>query len=83
MATKSTNPGPIAAAAKTGNRLEILKACRDKVAVAIDQSGGGRDVAGLTCQMRALLVEIEGLELAGKPSAGSVADEIRSGHAAR
>ena len=49
---------------ETGNRLETLKALRQKVAEAIDKSKSGRDIAALSRQLQIVMVEIEEIEAA-------------------
>lgn len=45
-----------------GDELETLKALRDKLAVIIDKSTSGRDIAAMTRQLREILTRIEELE---------------------
>ena len=47
---------------ESGNRLETLKALRQKVAEAISKSKSGRDIAALSRQLQIIMVEIEEIE---------------------
>ena len=47
---------------ETGNRLETLKALRQKVAEAIDKSKSGRDIAALSRQLQIIMIEIEDIK---------------------
>lgn len=71
--------------AKGDNRLNTLKRLRDKVAETIDKTESGRDVASLTCQLRAVLAEIDELEKEGGKGLGGtvVADVMERAHERR
>ena len=53
----------IAEIAEKGERLETLKALRQKVANTLDTSDSGRDIASLALQMQKILIQIDELEL--------------------
>lgn len=71
--------------AKADNRLNTLKRLRDKVAETIDNTESGRDVASLTCQLRAVLAEIDEIEKEGGKGLGGtvVADVMERAHERR
>lgn len=55
-------PKKIATVASQGDNLETLKALRQKVARAIDDSESGRDIAALSRQLQLILISIAELE---------------------
>lgn len=55
MGTRKT----IVSVADGGDRLETLKALRHELAMAIQQSSSGRDIAALSRQLREVMDEIE------------------------
>lgn len=60
----------------TGNRLETLKALRQKVAEAITRSKSGRDIAALSRQLQVIMLEIEQIEETDKvDEIGNILDE--------
>lgn len=55
-------PKKIATVASQGDNLETLKALRQKIARAIDDSESGRDIAALSRQLQLVLKSIAELE---------------------
>ncbi len=55
----------VADAAKTGDRLDLLLAMRDRIAEAISKDCHPRDLAPLTRRLQDIAKEIDQLELAG------------------
>lgn len=71
----------ITKAADSGDRMETLEALRHKLAVAIDQSDSGRDIAALSKQLREVLEEIE-LAQPEEPKTRNVLEIVRQRHGA-
>ena len=71
----------ITKAADSGDRMETLEALRHKLAVAIDQSDSGRDIAALSKQLREVLEEIE-LAQPEEPKTRTVREIVRQRHGA-
>ena len=70
----------LASIADQGDNLELLKALRQKLATAIDESKSGRDIAALSRQLQIVAAQIESIEEAHKDKASSVLDEIVQRH---
>lgn len=51
----------LTAAAKTGNRREILESLRDKLAYTIENTESGRDVAALSRRLMDVIAELDAL----------------------
>lgn len=67
----------IVAAAITGNRLETLKALRERIAQQIDSCESGRDMASLSKRLIEVMDEIDVIEAAGNPGdMDAVFDEL-------
>ncbi len=64
--TQFKQPEPVSmdliTAAKSGDRLETLKALRDLLAEQLQNSGSGRDVASMSRRLMQTVAEIETLE---------------------
>lgn len=52
----------IAETAQKGNKIEIYKAMRQKIAETMDTSKSGRDIAALSKQLQIVVLKIEELE---------------------
>lgn len=50
--------------AENSGRLETLRALRQKLAEALDESKSGRDIASLALQLQKVLLQIEEIETA-------------------
>jgi len=65
-------------AAKTGNRLETLKALRSLLSERLQESGSDRDIASMSRRLMQCLTEIEELEKERDESKhGDSIDELR------
>lgn len=64
----------IFAAARSGNRVELLEAMRDAIARELDDGVGARELASLTKRLGDLALEIQKLQAV---EGGVVADESR------
>lgn len=70
----------LASVADQGDNLELLKALRQKLATAIDESKSGRDIAALSRQLQIVAAQIESIEETRQDKASNVLDEIVQRH---
>ena len=54
-------------AAENGEKLALLVAIRDKLAVSLEHTESGRDIAALTKRLIQVMDQIEEIESRGKP----------------
>ncbi|RIX26476.1 hypothetical protein [Amnibacterium setariae] len=59
-------PKPIASAARSGNRRELLVALRDHIAAQLDEGVGARELAPLSRRLVDVAAEIEAIDAATK-----------------
>lgn len=68
--------------ARSGDRVETLRALRDVLAAGIAECGSGRDLAALSRQLQQVLAELDALG-ASAPKGGTTLDEVAARRRAR
>jgi hypothetical protein len=69
-------PTALSGVARAGDRLETLRALRDRLAAEIDVCDSKRDVAALSQRLMDVLEQIEAAEKARPESKGTPLDEL-------
>lgn len=69
--------------AGTGDRLETLRALRDRIASQIDETDSARDVAALGQRLMDALGQIDDIEGSTPEQKGTALDDLRARRAAR
>jgi hypothetical protein len=74
---------PLRDVVSDGDRLESLRALRDRIAATIDATDSARDVAALSRQLTDVLQQIEAIEKATPGRKGTPLDELAKRRAGR
>jgi predicted nucleic acid-binding Zn-ribbon protein len=80
---KAPEARPLAQIAALNDRLDTLKALRDKLALAIDATESSRDLAALSRQLTDVLAQIEEIEKSLPAKKDTPLDAVKKNRAAR